>query len=92
MKLCSFHECAMTANAEIEKGATIYQKFQCEKCGTPQHMETPNAFYTFGKCEECGHVTDILNNGCNYLLVVEGKRAWSYLQQQLNKNNPVQEV
>jgi hypothetical protein len=33
-------------------------------------MEEPNTFYTTGSCDNCGHVTDIAKNGCNYLLAI----------------------
>ena len=34
-------------------------------CGTKQIMETPNVFYTRGRCEECGAKADIRADGCN---------------------------
>jgi ribosomal protein L37AE/L43A len=52
----------------LKKGdTTIHQKFTCAKCGARQTMEEPNVLYLLGKCEECGHVTDIKAQGCNYL-------------------------
>jgi hypothetical protein len=46
-----------------------FQKFTCQHCGARQTMANPNAFHTTGRCEECGLVTDIVANGCNYLLI-----------------------
>jgi hypothetical protein len=60
-------ECAATAQDVIDHGGTVYQKFTCAGCGTRQTMPTPNTFYTSGKCEECGFVTDIMVMGCNFL-------------------------
>lgn len=53
-----------------EKGATVWQKWSCIHCGARQTMATPNKFYTSGECEECGGVTDIQKEGCNYLLMM----------------------
>lgn len=53
-----------------EKGATLHQKFTCEKCGSRQTMAVPNVFYVQGECEECGFVTDIRTKGCNYLMIL----------------------
>lgn len=47
-----------------------HQKFTCEKCGSRQTMEDMDKLYAFGKCEECGHTTDLRVAGCNYLLIV----------------------
>jgi acetone carboxylase gamma subunit len=66
-------DCYNTASKLVDEGHTVYQKFTCGKCGERQTIDDPNAFYTSGKCEECGHVTDIEKAGCNYLLVM-GKR------------------
>jgi hypothetical protein len=57
------------ADKYIREGWSIYQQFNCAACGTKQTMETPNRLYTKGTCEECGHVTDIRRDGCNYMLV-----------------------
>jgi uncharacterized Zn finger protein len=67
MKLHPFDECVRDAKAITDKGHAVYQQFNCAKCGTKQTMELPNTFFTTGKCEECGHVTDIQKNGCNYM-------------------------
>jgi hypothetical protein len=66
-------DCAKECGPLIANGATIWQKFTCSGCGARQTMETPNVFYTAGKCEECGVVTDIEAQGCNYLLLLESR-------------------
>lgn len=61
-------ECAQKAGRLIESGWTVHQKFTCSGCGSRQTMERENTFYTSGRCEECGHVTDIRAAGCNYMV------------------------
>jgi hypothetical protein len=64
------------ADKLIESGnglVKLYQKFTCESCKGRLTMEEPNTFYTSGKCDRCGSVTNIKKNGCNYLVVAEGK-------------------
>lgn len=70
-----FDECAKQAFKWVKAGRTIHQKFTCDWCNSRQTMETPNQFYTKGKCEECGHETDIQKRGCNYLLIASFKGA-----------------
>lgn len=69
-----FDEVVTAADNDIQTGADVYQKFTCVGCGERQTMEVPNTFYTSGKCEECGHVTNIVERGCNYLLVKKVSR------------------
>lgn len=45
----------------------LFQQFQCAKCKAKQTMPDPNILYQTGKCEECGHVTNIMKDGCNYM-------------------------
>ena len=88
MKLHPFHECAATANEQILKGNKIFQKWQCEHCGAEQHMEKPNHFWEKGLCEECSQVTNILQNGCNYLLMIEGgQHVLDYLERRIASDN-----
>jgi predicted nucleic acid-binding Zn ribbon protein len=49
-------------NAKVE----VYQQFNCAACGTKQTMDQPNTLFTHGKCEECGAVSDLKRDGCNY--------------------------
>jgi hypothetical protein len=71
MKLHSFADCVKTATPFIDAGHDIYQQFNCEHCGVKQTMEEKNKFFFKGKCEECGEMTDIHKNGCNYLLDIK---------------------
>jgi hypothetical protein len=46
-----------------------YQQFKCAKCGMKQTMDVANTFYTSGKCEVCGSITDIKRDGHNFMMV-----------------------
>ena len=49
---------------------TFFQKWTCAKCGERVTGETPNQLFTSGRHDgDCGHVTDILQTGCNYLII-----------------------
>jgi len=65
-----FDEVVASANEQIARGATVYQKFTCGNCGNRLTMDIPNTFYESGTCDKCGHTTDIRSAGHNYLLVV----------------------
>ena len=65
-----FGEVVRLADEQIAKGATVYQKFTCAGCGTRQTMEKANVFYTEGRCEECGTITDLQETGCGFLLML----------------------
>jgi hypothetical protein len=57
------------ANAVVERGGMIYQKFTCNGCGNRLTMDVPNTFFKQGSCDQCGVVTDIEARGCNFLAV-----------------------
>lgn len=67
MKLHPFYEVTAQANRLIREGADTYQQFNCAHCGVKQTMPDANVFHTKGKCEECGGVTDIERDGCNFM-------------------------
>ena len=75
MKLHPWNEIVASVGPLIEKGMHIHQQFNCEKCGAKQTMDVPDTLYTSGTCEECGHETNIVKNGCNYMVHAEGARA-----------------
>jgi hypothetical protein len=52
------------------KGALVYQTWTCRACQTKQTIEQANAFYTHGKCERCGAITDMLSTGCGMDLIL----------------------
>jgi len=67
-----FLECIEQANELVVQGAIVHQKFTCEKCGSRQTMSVPNVFYVSGQCEQCQEVTNILERGCGYVLILLG--------------------
>lgn len=69
MKLYPIDECVDTVEPLVARGMNIYQQYTCASCGTKQTMPDANIFYKRGKCEECGAITDIEKDGCNYMLV-----------------------
>ena len=70
MKIVPFKQAVKGANQWIAQGATVHQRFACEGCGNDTlGIEEPNVFYTTGKCDRCGHITDLRKTGCNYLVV-----------------------
>ncbi len=65
-----FYSVVKEAEALIDDGAVIFQRFTCEACLARQTMPEPDRFYTSGKCDECGHVTNIVKNGCGFMLIL----------------------
>lgn len=74
MELGPLHQVAAEAEEDMNRGATVFQQFLCGNCGVKQTIGTPNQFFTQGKCEECGHVTDLDITGCNYMAVYTNAR------------------
>jgi hypothetical protein len=68
MKLHPFWEVAKKAHELMLQGATVYEQFNCAACGIKQTIETPNVWYKTGRCEECGHITNIEKDGCNMMV------------------------
>jgi hypothetical protein len=69
-----FKEIETAVKDRIREGYIVHQKFTCDGCGSRQTISKSNVLYKLGKCEECGHVTDIEKRGCNYLLITGGPR------------------
>lgn len=70
-----FYEVGAEAEKQIELGNTIHQKWTCSHCGVRQTMEVPNKFFTKGRCENCKKITNILIQGCNFLLIASLKKG-----------------
>jgi len=68
MKLHPFYDCVRDAEKIMQTGNSVYQQFNCAHCGVKQTMDTSNVFFKTGKCEECGKITDIESDGCNYMV------------------------
>jgi hypothetical protein len=60
-------ECQAAMVKLIAKGATVYQKWTCGKCGARVTANNPNMLTMYGHHEDCGHVTDLVVRGCNYV-------------------------
>ena len=64
-----FYEVAEKAHEQMCRGHSIHQKFTCQRCGSRQTMAEANKLFEKGECEECGGITDLVVNGCNFVLV-----------------------
>lgn len=67
-----FAEIVEAVDRHVSQGRKCFQKFTCAKCKQRLTMEEPNILYKAGHCDNCGHVTDIEKQGCNYLMHIEG--------------------
>lgn len=74
MNLHPWQDVLDNAERKIAEGWTVYQQFNCAKCGTKQTMPDENKFYVRGRCEECGHETDIVRDGHNFM-AAKGMKA-----------------
>lgn len=75
MNVHDFETVVTNAERKIKLGWTVFQQFNCGQCGTKQTMSAPNKFYTEGVCEECGGLTDIVRDGCNFMGIWEGEQG-----------------
>lgn len=72
-----FDEIAKAVEDQANKGNYCFQKFTCANCGQRLTMEEPNVLYTTGTCDKCGHLTNIKEDGCNYMLHIPVNRKAS---------------
>jgi hypothetical protein len=68
-----FWDCLRGFLTENFHGADCFQQFNCKHCGVKQTIDNRNVFYTHGECEECKEITNIVEEGSNYLLILPGK-------------------
>jgi hypothetical protein len=74
MNLYPFYDVVDKAIGDVlNQGGTVFQQWLCHHCGTKQTMELENKFYKKGTCEECGEITDIEQDGCNFMAVFANK-------------------
>jgi hypothetical protein len=73
MKLSPFRAAVANAEERMKDGWTVYQQWNCAHCEAKQTMPDENKFYLFGRCEECGEITNIERDGCNFMAVSSGK-------------------
>lgn len=64
-----FYEIAAEVEKLLDAGATIFQRFTCVACKARETMDVPNRLYMRGKCQECGYVTDLVAEGCGFMLI-----------------------
>ena len=69
-----FYEVAAACERHVMEGDVIHQKFTCQGCGARQTMEEENRLFMTGTCEKCNYITDIVAQGCNYLLIKRLKK------------------
>jgi DNA-directed RNA polymerase subunit RPC12/RpoP len=74
MNIAPFYEVVANAEKRMADGWEVYQQFNCAKCSAKQTMPDADKFYMQGRCEECGHVTNIEKDGCNFMAVSSGAR------------------
>lgn len=87
----NFYEVAQEAERHIAQGNIVFQKWTCSFCGERISMSIPNRFFKKGKHEDCkidaNSDTDLIQQGCNYLLVqansLKAKTILSDLRQNL---------
>lgn len=84
MKVFPFYEVAANAESKIKQGWTIFQQFNCAGCGVKQTMPNANGFHKFGTCEECGHLTNIEKDGCNFMATMETNSPAETLEKFIN--------
>jgi hypothetical protein len=63
-----FHEVAENMRRKAQDGWNVYQKFTCAGCGARLTIDEPNKMYTQGTCDKCDAVTNIEEDGCNFLM------------------------
>jgi hypothetical protein len=64
-----FADVCKTADRLIADGWNAHQKFTCAGCGNRLTIAEPNTFHKTGTCDKCDAVTDIVAQGCNYMLI-----------------------
>ena len=83
-----FDEVIAECRIKAAEGARCYQKFSCSKCGQRLTMEQPNMFWHEGACDQCGTLTDIKAQGCNYMLLMAGRRTLEELVETTDIQRP----
>jgi hypothetical protein len=66
-------EASRKAERLTAEGYDVFQKFTCAGCGRRITAKEPGVFGSPGKCDKCGHETDLARRGCNY--VIRKRRA-----------------
>ena len=70
-----YGECARGAEHVIADGHTIFQKWWCAGCGHRCLASRANHWTPLCVCEDCGTITDVKQQGCNYAAVLTVRRG-----------------
>ncbi len=62
-------ECMTAAETLITGGDTVFQKWTCAKCGERVTANAENTFTARGSHDDCGGETDLVQSGCNYMVI-----------------------
>lgn len=65
-----YDECCAMAKSYFDMGARVFQKWTCDGCGDRVTASKPNAFYKYAMHEDCGHITNIMEKGCGFMLIM----------------------
>lgn len=65
-----FDQVTDTVIEELQKNPNLrfFQKFTCAKCGNRLTIDVPNKFFKEGECDKCHTITNIKEQGCNYMM------------------------
>lgn len=66
---------AAECEREIADGGFILQKWTCDGCGERVTATNVNTLTHAGHCQNCNHVTNLDERGCNYMLVKPSRPA-----------------
>lgn len=79
MKTYPFHDVVEALLARRLEGWHYCLQFNCAKCKAKQTIDQLDTMFELGRCEECGHVTNLKVAGLNYMLFGDGKTDLSRL-------------
>jgi hypothetical protein len=81
-----FAEIVAEVQRKAARGNLCFQKFTCAGCGQRLTIEKPNVFHHTGTCDQCGHLTDIKAQGCNYTLLMKGPATVQQFAEKLKRS------
>jgi hypothetical protein len=74
MNLYLFTDVVKNAQSKTAEGWSTYQQFNCAHCHMKQTMPDADVFHKKGRCTECGQITDIERDGCNFMATFDRGR------------------
>ena len=72
----------LLATAEPPGSVNCWVRWTCRGCGARQTFDVPNTLYMEGRCEECDHITNLVEHGCGFTLM---KSATAELAEELKQ-------